>query len=165
MELLEHTAETVERLLGHGDAPTPVSLPLGAWAVALASDGLALATGSGVFDSVARIAIGAGLVGTAGAMATGAWERRSDGVTFAEHKSGVAAHAAGAMLSTGLLAASFVMRAGGRPSRLARGLALAGGGIALANALLTRRIGHHDEHGRPRLDPRSPLGIPRPTHA
>ena len=166
MELLKQTAETVEGLLGHGDAPTVVSLPLGAWAVAIASDGLALATGVRVFDSAAKLAIGAGLVGTAGAMATGMWERRSGGVTIGEHKGGIAAHVTGSMLSTGLLAASLVMRTGGgRPSALARGLALAGGGIALANAILTHRLAEHPQHGRGRFDPHSPLGVDHPQYA
>lgn len=166
MELLEQTVSTVESLLGHGDRPAPISLPLGAWAVALAGDGLALATGHCVFDSAAKVALGAGLVGTVGAMATGIVERRSEGVSVRDHRTGIAAHVTGATLSTGLLAASFVMRlSAGRPSALARGLALAGGGLALANAILTHRLAdhHHPQHGRRRLDPRAPLGLHHPV--
>jgi uncharacterized membrane protein len=164
MELLKEAAGTVDRLLGHGDAPAPVSLPLAAWAVALAGDGLALATGSRALDAAARYAIGVGLVGSAGAMLTGSLERRSDGVTASEHPSGVAAHAVGAMAATGLLAASLALRVASasrreRPSAFARGLALAGGGLALANAILTRRLANEDPQGRLRLDPDSPLGL------
>lgn len=167
MELLKQTYAAVDRLLGHGDAPASVSLPLAAWAVAVAGDGLALATGSKALDGLASYAIGAGLIGSAGAMATGAIERRSDGVSASGHEVPVAAHAVGALAVGGLFAASLALRLRdharhARPSGLARGLALAGGAIALGNALLTRRFlhdAHEHTHGRARLDPDAPLGL------
>ena len=169
MELLKQTAETVDHLLGHGDAPAPVSLPMAAWAVAVGGDALALATGHKGFDAAATFATGAGLVASAGSLVTGLVERRSGGVTYRGHESGVAAHVVGALASRGLFAASFLMRLrarsrGERAPALARGLALAGGGLALAHALLTHRLiehGHDDGHGRARLDPGSPLGLHR----
>lgn len=169
MELLDRTAATLDHLLGHGDAPGPVSLPLAAWAVAVAGDGLAAATGARALDRLATVATGAGLVASAGSFVTGLVERRSGGVRYRGHEAGVAAHVVGSLGVRGLFAASFLirLRAGARGEpvpALARGLALAGGGLALANALLTHRLMEHgaepdDAQGRARLDPASPLGL------
>lgn len=162
MELLRNALGFVDRLLGHGDHPLPVSLPLGAWGVAAASDALAVATGAPVYDAAARYAIGVGLAGTAGAMVTGMVERRS-GRGDAESSPGkVAAHAAGGLGVAGLFVASLAMRAsahreGETAPKAARGLALLGGGIALANAILSQRLAR-SPRGRARLDPATPLG-------
>jgi hypothetical protein len=164
MELLKETAGVVDRLLGHGDTPLPVSLPLAAWGATVAGDGLAMATGEPGFDAVSRIAIGLGLVGMAGSMVTGALERRSDGVGLRGHEGQVAGHVAGTLAVGGLFAASLALRIaahgrGERPSPFARGLAFAGAGIALANALLTRSLADDEPHGRARLDLAAPLGM------
>jgi uncharacterized membrane protein len=164
MELLKQTASVVDRLLGHGDAPLSVSLPLAAWGATVATDGLAMVTGQPSFDAASRIAIGVGLVGMAGSMATGALEGRSDGVGIRGHEAVVAGHVAGTLAVGGLFAASLALRiaAHGRgepPSPLARGLAFAGAGIALANAILTRRLADDEPLGRDRLDPATPLGL------
>src|SRR4051794_9362499 len=110
MELLEQSVSTLEVLLGHGDAPSRVSLPLAAWAVAVAGDGLALATGSRAFDGLTTCAIGAVLIGTAGSAATGILEGRSGEVRTESHKGPVAAHAAGALAVAGLFGASLAVR-------------------------------------------------------
>jgi hypothetical protein len=165
MELLNQAATLVDRLLGHGDDPVPVSLPLASWALAVAGDGLGLATGARSFDLGAGCAIGVGLVGSVGAMLTGMVERQSNGVPASEHPAGVAAHALGALGVAGLFAASLALRVRSasrheRPSDLARGFALVGGGLALANVLLTHRlIKDEHSHGRARLDPTAPLGL------
>jgi uncharacterized membrane protein len=163
MELLKQTACVVDRLLGHGDSPSPVSLPLAAWGATVAGDGLALATGEPSFEAVSRIAIGLGLVGMAGSMVTGALEGRSDGVGIRGHEAVVAGHVAGTLAVGGLFAASLALRIaahgrGERPSTLARGMAFAGAGIALANAILTRRLADEPQ-GRARLDSASPIGM------
>ncbi len=171
MELLRQTAAAVESLLGHGDAPTAVSLPLAAWAVAVGSDGLAMATGHRGFERAAEVALGAGLVSSAGSLVTGLIERRSGGVRYRGHEAAVVGHVAGSVALRGLFAASFLLRlraearGEGTPA-LARGLALAGGALALGNAVLTHRLierEHPDDdtHGRARLDPHSPLGLYR----
>jgi uncharacterized membrane protein len=165
MELLKQMAKDMERLLGHGDAPACVSLPLAAWAIAVAGDGLGFATGVRGFETGAACAIGVGLLGSAGAMLTGMVEQESEGVPASEHPAGIAAHAVGAAAVSGLFAASLALRVrsavrGESPSALARGLALAGGGLALANALLTQRLVESDhQHGRARLDTSAPLGM------
>jgi uncharacterized membrane protein len=168
MELLKQTAATVEGLLGHGDAPASLSLPLAAWAVAVGSDGLAMATGHRGFETAAKVALGVGLVSSAGSVITGLIERRSGGVRYRGHEAAVVGHVAGSITLRGLFAASFLLRlradSGGEPTpALARGLALAGGAVALGNAVLTRRLieqEHEDEaQGRGRLDPHSPLGL------
>jgi hypothetical protein len=166
MELLKETAATVESLLGHGDAPASVSLPLAAWGAAALGDGLAMATGHPGFETAAKVAIGAGLVSGAGSLITGLVERRAGGVGYRGHEAAVAAHVAGSLAVRGLFAASFLMRLrSGRTSDLARGLALAGAGLALGNAVLTHRLMEQehpeDEHGRARLDPDAPLGLQR----
>ena len=163
MDFLKSALGAVARLLGHGDAPLPVSLPLGAWSVATLSDGLALTTGHDIYDAAARYAIGVGLAGTAGAMVTGLIERKSEGVTAERHPAGIAAHATGGLLVGGLYIASLALRvraheAGHRASPIARGLALAGCGMAVANAVMTHRLANEPK-GRARLDPASPLGL------
>jgi uncharacterized membrane protein len=164
MELLKQTAATIDSLLGHGDAPSTVSLPLAAWAVAVGSDGLAMATGHRGFETAAKVALGAGLVGSAGSLITGLVERRSGGVRYRGHEAAVAGHVAGSLALRGLFAASFLLRlradSRGEPTpALARGLALAGGVAALGNAVLTHRLIEHEAHGRARLDPHAPLGL------
>ena len=166
MELLKQTAATVDSLLGHGDHPSTVSLPLAAWAAAVGSDALAMATGHRGFETAAKVALGAGLVSSAGSLLTGLVERRSDGVRYRGHESAVIGHLAGSIALRGLFAASFLLRlradSRGEPTlALARALALAGGGLALGNAVLTHRLieHEHESHGRARLDPHSPLGL------
>lgn len=166
MELLKETACTVDRLLGHGDNPVPVSLPLAAWTVAIAGDGLAMATGNRGFEAAARYAIGAGLISSAGSMITGIVERRSGEVTAEEHPAGVTAHAAGALAVGGLFAASLFFRVQSasrheRPSALARGLALAGGALAMANALLTNRMTEDEYEGADYLISPAPVTGPQ----
>jgi uncharacterized membrane protein len=163
MELLRNALGLVDRLLGHGDHPLPVSLPLGAWGVAAASDALSVATGVPVYDAAARYAIGVGLAGTAGAMVTGLVERRSGRATAESSPGRVVAHAAGSLGVAGLYAASLAMRVGAHHEgestpTVARGLALLGGGIALANAIFSRRF-ESQPRGRARLDPSAPLGL------
>ncbi|HEY2155913.1 MAG TPA: DUF2231 domain-containing protein [Isosphaeraceae bacterium] len=166
MELLKETAATVDSLLGHVDAPASVSLPLAAWAVVVGSDAVAMATGHRGFDRAAEVALGAGLISSAGSIVTGLVERRSDGVGFRGHEAAVAGHVFGSLAARGLFAASFLLRlraqSRGEPTpALARGLALAGGALALGNAVLTHRLIEHedDAQGRARLDPHSPLGL------
>src|SRR5947209_1684344 len=101
MELLKETAATIDSLLGHGDAPASVSLQLAGWALAVGSDGLTMAMGHRGFETVAKVALGAGLVGSAGSIVTGLVERRSDGVGYRGHEAAVAGHVAGSLASRG----------------------------------------------------------------
>jgi len=162
MDRIQEAAGAVEGLLGHGDAPARVTVPMTAWAVAVVGDALAVTTGQTAFDAASRFAIGAGLLSSVGAAVTGL--RAGKGGASA---AGVAGHAAGALAVGGLFAASLVLRKGAyvrgeRPSALARGLALAGGGLAVAEAILARRLaGEGHAHGRVRLDPDAPLGLHR----
>ncbi len=127
-----------------------------------------MATGNRGFEAAAEVALGAGLVSSAGSIVTGLIERRSDGVRYRGHEAAVAGHVVGSLAVRGLFAASFLLRLrahsrGERTPALARGLALAGGALALGNAVLTHRLieleHEADAHGRARLDPHSPLGL------
>jgi len=176
--------DKTEEILGHSPHPAIVSLPVGAWAVSNICDALALATGEDRYDDTARISMGIGLVGAVGAAVTGL---RDYGFIDEDRPSHQVAttHALGNALAGSLFAASFLLRhrehqAGHRTSTLARGLALAGGSLAIYTAWLggklvqeygeavkpvmeQRDAAEHDlddedARGRERLASDSPLG-------
>jgi len=107
-------------------------------------DALALATGEDRYDDAARISMGIGLVGAVGAAVTGL---RDYGFIDEDQPSHQVAttHGLGNAVATSLFAASFLLRyrdqkAGQRTGSLARGLALAGGSLALYTAWLGGKL-------------------------
>jgi uncharacterized membrane protein len=184
MDPITGLIDKTEGLMGHSPHPAIVALPIGAWAVSNVCDGLALVTGDGRYDDVARVSMAIGLVGVAGAVATGL---RDYGFIPRERPSHDVAttHGLGNALVGSLFTASYVLRtrdeqAGRRTGVLARLLGLAGGGLALYTAwlggVLVQEQGeavkpvmeHQDEpgrsgavHGRERVSAGSPLGTRR----
>src|SRR5689334_10428790 len=71
MELINKAIQKIEDLLGHSPHPAIVTLPLGALAASNLCDGFYLLTGNDQYDHAARISMGIGLVGAAGAVLTG----------------------------------------------------------------------------------------------
>src|SRR5262245_23347281 len=63
--------DKAEDWLGHSPHPAIVALPLGAFVVSNACDGLAMLTGDRRYDDAARLSMAAGLIGAAGAVLTG----------------------------------------------------------------------------------------------
>lgn len=170
--------DKTEEILGHSPHPAIVALPIGAWAVSNVCDTVALATGSDAFDDAARISMGIGLVGAAGAAITGIRDYSFIPEDRPSHDVATA-HGLGNALAGTLFATSFVLRVRdrqqGRPaSLLSRALALAGGGLALYTGWLGGKLVQEygeavkpvmdqmseedGEYGRERLAPESPLG-------
>jgi len=170
--------DKTEELLGHSPHPAIVALPIGAWVVSNVCDGLALATGDRRFDDAARVSMGTGQVGAAGAALTGL---RDYGFIPKDRPSHDVAttHGLGNALVGSLFTASYILRSrdeqAGRPTgALSRLFGLAGGGLVLYTAwlggvlveeygesvkpVMDRLEDEGDAQGRDRLDPDSPLG-------
>lgn len=135
MGVLFNLLDAIEEKLGHSPHPAIVSLPLGAWTVGALCDVLGLVTRQRACDETARLSMGIGLVGAAGAVVTGLHDYSyipKDRPTHAI----ATTHAAGMVAATSLLAASFLLRerarrTGSGPSLTARALALSGWGLSL----------------------------------
>jgi len=173
--------DKTEEVLGHSPHPAIVALPIGAWAVSNVCDTMALATGNDYYDDAARVSMGIGLAGAAGAVVTGI---RDYGAIPSDRPSHdvATAHALGNAVVGTLFTASYILRvrahqAGRRPSLLARTLALTAGGLALYTAWLGGRLveeygegvkpvmdqlsddrDDQDARGRERFAPGAPLG-------
>ncbi len=109
--------------LGHPLHPALTDVPVGAWTVALALDVLGERRG-------AKIAIGIGLLGAAGAAASGLTDWV---VTFGKRRQLGVAHAAVNGTATLLYASSYLLR--GRADTLAIGLSTIGYGLVSLGAL------------------------------
>jgi uncharacterized membrane protein len=185
---IETLIDKTQDLLGHSPHPAVVALPLGAFAVSNACDGLALLTGEDRYDDAARISMAIGLVGAAASVVTGL---RDYAKIPAERPSHAVAtrHALGNAAVGTLFAASYVLRehdhlSGRRAGLASRLMGLLGGGLALYTAWLGGVLvenmgeavepymarlqseeqgrghehGHDDTRGRGRLSPAAPLG-------
>src|SRR4051812_21920269 len=132
--------DRVEELLGHSPHPAIVALPIGAWAVSNVCDGLALATGDERYDDAARVSMAIGLVGAAGAVATGLRDYSAIPVERPSHEIATS-HALGNAVVAALFTTSFILRtrshSGGRRVGMpARILGIAGGALSLYTAWL-----------------------------
>jgi uncharacterized membrane protein len=138
----------VEDMLGHSPHPAIVSLPLGAWSVSAIADAMGSMTHERAYDDAARISMGIGLVGAVGAAVTGYHDYTYIPADSPSHPIATA-HAAAMIGSTALLAASYVLRAGGRdehgPGFLARMLGLGGWGLSVYGGYLGGVL--VEEHG------------------
>jgi uncharacterized membrane protein len=176
--------DATEDLLGHSPHPAIVTVPIGAWVASNVCDLLGLLTGRRRYDDAARLSMAVGLVGAAGAVATGL---RDYGHIPTDRPSHAVAtqHALGNSVVGSLFVASYVLRqrdhlSDRRPRLAARLLALAGGGLALYTAWLggvlveeygegvkpvldrlsaEQREQEEEARGRQRLSPDSPLGL------
>lgn len=186
MDPISFVIDKTEELLGHSPHPAIVAIPLGAWTVSNACDGLALATGDSAYDDAARISMAVGLIGAAGAAVTGLRDYSFIPKDRPSHAVATT-HGLGNGLAASLMVASYVMRvkdhaAGRKTGVAARLLALSGGGISLYTAWLGGKLVEEmgesvkpvmdqlakdeqgqDDHGRgrERLDPATPLGAHR----
>jgi uncharacterized membrane protein len=130
MGVLFNLLDDIEEKLGHSPHPAIVALPLGGWTVSAISDVLGLATGQRAYDDTARISLGIGLVGAAGAIVTGLQVYSYIPTDRPTHPIATT-HAMGMVAATSLLATSFVLRerahqAGSGPNWAVRALALSG---------------------------------------
>ena len=136
--------DKLEEKIGHSPHPAIVALPLGAWMVSAVSDIMGLATGQRAYDDTARISMGIGLVGAAGAVVTGL---RDFGYIPKERPTHAIAirHGTDMAIAASLLATSFILRKRGHeveggPTLAARLLALTGCGISLYSAWLGGKL-------------------------
>jgi uncharacterized membrane protein len=132
--------DKTEELIGHSPHPAIVALPIGAWSVSNVCDALALATGNDRYDDAARVSMGIGLIGAAGAVVTGLRDYSYIPKERPSHDAATA-HGLGNAVVGSLFAASYILRVraheeGRRPSLLARTLGIAGGALALYTAWL-----------------------------
>lgn len=147
MGVLTNLIDKTEELLGHSPHPAIVTVPIGAWVVSNVCDVMGLATGGRSYDDAARLSMGIGLVGAAGAVVTGL---RDYSYIPKERPSHAIAtrHGLGNAVAGTLFTASYILRArrpDRPPSAFARLLALAGGGLSWYTAWLGGVL--VEEHG------------------
>ena len=140
MTVLFKLLDQIEETLGHSPHPAIVAVPLGGWTVSAICDALGLATGRPAYDDAARLSMGIGLVGAAGAILTGLHDYSYIPRDRPTHDIATS-HATCMAIATTLFGASFVLRQrphqpGSGPSWTARALALSGWGAALYGAYL-----------------------------
>jgi uncharacterized membrane protein len=145
MNLIDKT----EGLLGHSPHPAIVSVPIGAWVTSNVCDVMGMLTGERKYDDAARLSMGIGLVGAAGAVVTGLRDYSYIPKDRPSHEIATK-HALGNSVVGTLFAASYLMRrrayqAGEAPGVMTRLLALAGGGLALYTSWLGGVL--VEEHG------------------
>ncbi len=177
LKVIGGAIDAIQKLIGHSPHPAIVAVPIGAWTSSNVCDALAIATGDDRFDDAARWTMGIGLVGAAGAVVTGLRDYSYIPTDRPSHDTATA-HGLGNAVVSSLFVASYIMRVraaaeGRSPSTLARTLALTAGGLSLYTAWLGGKLvqeygesvkpvmeslPEHEEHGRERLDPASPLG-------
>lgn len=188
MDPITAAIDKTEEILGHSPHPAIVTLPLGAFAVSNICDVLGGVTGGERFDDAARLSMGIGLVGAAGAMLTGIRDYGYIPSDREPNHSVATTHGLGNAVVGTLFFTSYVLRsrdraAGRRTGAMARMLGLAGGALSLYTAWLGGKLveeygeavqpvmdqhqveqddsesdGHH---GRERLTPTAPLGSHR----
>lgn len=132
--------DAVHDQLGHSPHPAIVMVPLGCWGFSNICDGLGLVTGEEKYDDAARISMGVGLVGAAGAMLTGLRDYSSIPQGRPSHPVATT-HALGNTVVGSLFAASYILRLadhhrGRRPSLASRLLGLTGGALSMYTAWL-----------------------------
>ncbi|MHB1557517.1 MAG: DUF2231 domain-containing protein [Isosphaeraceae bacterium] len=188
MDSITAAIDKTEEILGHSPHPAIVTLPLGAFAVSNVCDVLGGVTGGERFDDAARLSMGIGLVGAAGAMLTGLRDYGYIPADREPNHSVATTHGLGNAVMGTLFFTSYILRsrdhaAGRRTGAMARLFGLAGGALSLYTAWLGGKLveeygeavqpvmdqhqieqerhesdGHH---GRERLAPAAPLGSPR----
>src|SRR5579872_2704459 len=109
MNILFKLLDKIEEKLGHSPHPAIVSLPLGAWTVSAICDVLGLVTGRRPYEDTARISMGIGLAGAAGAIVTGLHDY-SYIPKERPTRSIATTHATAMVGATALLATSFLLR-------------------------------------------------------
>jgi uncharacterized membrane protein len=137
---LESFMDRTEEFLGHSPHPAIVALPIGAWAVSNVCDVLGLLTGGKQYDDAARLSMAIGLVGAAGAIATGIRDYSFIPRERPSHEIATT-HALGNATVGTLFTTSYILRSrdhgcGRRTRLLARLFGLSGGALALYTAWL-----------------------------
>lgn len=136
MGVITNLIDKTEELLGHSPHPMIVTLPLGAWVVSNICDTMGLITGERKYDDTARLSMGIGLFGAAGAAVTGLRDFSYIPKERPTHDIALKHGLGNAVVGT-LFALSYFMREDGRrPGLTARLLACAGGCLGMYTAWL-----------------------------
>jgi uncharacterized membrane protein len=109
MRLVFRLLDQIEEVLGHSPHPAIVAVPLGGWTVSAVCDVMGLATGRPAYDGAARLSMGIGLVGAAGAILTGLHDYSYIPRERPTHDIATS-HATCMAIATTLEGASFVLR-------------------------------------------------------
>jgi uncharacterized membrane protein len=145
MNVISTAIDKIEELIGHSPHPAMTDLPIGAWMVSNISDVMGLLTGDEAYDDSARISMGVGLLGAAGAVVTGIRDYSYIPRDRQPNHEVATRHALGNAVVGTLFAASYFLRssdeaAGQRPGLAARLLGLSGGGLMLYTAWLGGKL-------------------------
>lgn len=145
MDPITAAIDKTEEILGHSPHPAIVSLPLGAFAVSNVCDVLGGVTGGERFDDAARLSMGIGLVGAAGAMLTGIRDYGYIPADREPNHSIATTHGLGNAVVGTLFFTSYILRsrdhaAGRRTGSMARLLGLTGGALSLYTAWLGGKL-------------------------
>ena len=141
MSAIFKTIDKIEEALGHSPHPAITDLPVGAWAVSNITDVMGLATGDRAYDDCARISMGIGLCGAAGAVVTGLRDYSFIPKDRQPNHDIATEHAVYNALVGTLFTASYLLRSRDeRPGLMARLLGLAGGGLMLYTAWLGGKL-------------------------
>jgi uncharacterized membrane protein len=145
MDPITKAIDKTEDFLGHSPHPAIIALPLGAWAVSNACDGLGMLTGDDRYDDAARVSMAIGLVGAAGAVLTGVRDYGYIPADRQPNHSIATTHGLGNAVVGSLFITSYALRtrdhaAGRRTSMLSRLLALTGGALSLYTAWLGGKL-------------------------
>ncbi len=145
MSVIFEAIDKVEKSLGHSPHPAITDLPVGAWAVSGISDVMGMVTGDKAYDDCARISMGIGLVGAAGAVLTGLRDYSFIPKDRQPNHDVATRHALGNAVVGTLFAASYFLRAreeqaGQQTGFLARLLGLTGSSLMLYTAWLGGKL-------------------------
>lgn len=145
ISLVSDGIDKAEEMIGHSPHPAIVGLPIGAWWASNVCDVMGMVGGSRAYDDAARINIGIGLAGAAGAMVTGLRDYSFIPKDRQPNHDIATRHAIGNAVAGTLFAASFFLRSracqeGRRPGVVARLLGLAGGGLVLYTGWLGGKL-------------------------
>jgi uncharacterized membrane protein len=137
--------DKIEEAMGHSPHPAITDLPVGAWAVSNISDVMGMLTGAKAYDDCARVSMGIGLFGAAGAVVTGLRDYSFIPRDRQPNHDIATRHALGNAVAGTLFTASYVLRAraewAGQPTGVAaRLLGLAGGSLMLYTAWLGGKL-------------------------
>ena len=141
MSMILKTIDKIEEALGHSPHPAITGLPVGAWAVSNISDVMGMVKGDKAYDDCARISMGIGLCGAAGAVVTGLRDYSFIPKDRQPNHDIATEHAVYNAVVGTLFTASYLLRTRDeRPGLAARLLGLAGGGLMLYTAWLGGKL-------------------------
>ena len=145
MDPITRSIDAIEETIGHSPHPAIVAVPVGAFVASNVSDGLYMMTGNEMYDDAAHVSMAVGLIGAAGALATGLRDYGYIPQNRQPSHDIATRHGLGNAVVGSLFLASFIVRtrdraAGYRTGLVPRLLALGGGALAVYTAWLGGKL-------------------------